>query len=106
MAKKFYALKWNERSAYRYDDEAIRDMGDQIAEVRAFTNKADRDRFVENAAYTEPISAKRAYKIGISDADREAQSYGYACYEDYVKAQRAVIEEEEARISAGAGLIG
>lgn len=98
----FYALKWNERNAYRYDDEAIRDIGDQIAQVRAFTSKADRDRFVEETAYTEAISAKRAYKIGISGIDREAQEHGYACYEDCVKAQRAVIEEEEARIAAGA----
>lgn len=99
MSKKFYALMWNERSAYRYDDEAIRDLG--VAQVRVFTSKADRDRFVEDNAYTEAISAKRAYKIGISGIEREAQEHGYACYEDYAKAQRAVIEEEEARIAAG-----
>ena len=102
MTKKYYALSWNPSDAYQYTDEAIRDIGDQIAKVRVFTSNADRDRFVEDEAYTEAISAKRAYKIGISGIDKEAQSHGYACYEDYAKAQRAVIEEEEARISAGA----
>lgn len=101
---KYYALKWNERNAYRYDDEAIRALGDQIAQVCVFTSKAYRDRFVEDNAYTEAISAKRAYKIGISGIDQEAQWHGYACYEDYVKAQRAVIAEEEARIAAGSGI--
>lgn len=38
----------------------------------------------------------------LCDPDNEAREHGYACYEDYAKAQRAVIEEEEGRIAAGA----
>ena len=61
--KKFYALSWNPHNAYRYTDEAIRDIGYLIAEVISFDSKAERDEYVDGEAYTEAISAKRAYRI-------------------------------------------
>lgn len=61
--KKHYALSWNPSDAYRYSDEAIRDIGCQIAEVIAFESKAERDDYVDGEAYIEAISAKRAYRI-------------------------------------------
>ena len=61
--KKFYALSWNPSDAYQYSDEAIRNIGCQIAEVVTFDRKAKRDEYVDGEAYTEAISAKRAYRI-------------------------------------------
>ena len=61
--KKFYALSWNPSDAYQYSDEAIRDLGCQIAEVISFDSKAERDECVDGEAYIEAISAKRAYGI-------------------------------------------
>lgn len=61
--KKYYALSWNSYAAYQYTDEAIRDIGCQIAEVVTFDSKAERDKYVDDEAYTEAISAKRAYRI-------------------------------------------
>ena len=63
MTKKYYALSWNPNDAYQYSDEAIRDIGCQIAEVIAFDSKAERDKYVDGEAYIEAISAKRAYRI-------------------------------------------
>lgn len=63
MAKKYYALNWNTHDAYQYTDEAIRDIGCQIAEIIAFNSKAERDEYVDGEAYIEAISAKRAYRI-------------------------------------------
>ena len=60
---KFYALSWNPSDAYQYSDEAIRDLGCQIAEVISFDSKAERDEYVDGEAYIEAISAKRAYRI-------------------------------------------
>lgn len=62
-AKRFYALSWNPNDAYQYSDEAIRDIGCQIAEVVAFDSKAERDEYADGEAYVETISAKRAYRI-------------------------------------------
>ena len=61
--KKFYALSWNPSDAYQYSDEAIRDLGCQIAEVISFDSKAERDEYVDGEAYKEAISSKRAYRI-------------------------------------------
>ena len=61
--KKFYALSWNPNDAYQYSDEAIRDIGCQIADVIVFDSKAERDEYVDGEAYIEAISAKRAYRI-------------------------------------------
>lgn len=61
--KKYYALSWNPYDAYRYTDDAIRDIGCQIAEVVTFDSKAERDEYVDGEAYKEAISAKRAYRI-------------------------------------------
>ena len=63
MTKKYYALSWNPNDAYQYSDEAIRDIGCQIAEVVTFYSKAERDEYVDGEAYIEAISAKRAYRI-------------------------------------------
>ena len=63
MTKKYYALSWNPHDAYQYTDEAIRDIGCQIAEVVTFDSKAERDEYVDGDAYIEAISAKRAYRI-------------------------------------------
>lgn len=62
-AKRFYALSWNPNDAYQYSDDAIRDIGCQIAEVVAFDSKAERDEYADGEAYIEAISAKRAYRI-------------------------------------------
>lgn len=64
--KKFYALSWNPNDAYQYSDEAIRDIGCQVAEVVAFDSKAERDEYADGEAYVETISAKRAYRINPS----------------------------------------
>lgn len=61
--KKYYALSWNPSDAYQYTDEAIRDIGCQIAEVVTFDSKVERDEYVDGEAYIEAISAKRAYSI-------------------------------------------
>ena len=61
--KKYYALSWNPDNAYQYSDEAIRDLGCQIAKVISFDSKAERDKYVDGEAYIEAISAKRAYRI-------------------------------------------
>ena len=64
--KKYYALSWNPSDAYRYSDDAIRNIGYQIADVVVFDSKAKRDKYVDGAAYIEPISARRAYRIAPS----------------------------------------
>ena len=61
--KKFYALSWNPSDAYQYSDEAIRNLGCQIAKVISFDSKAERDEYINGEAYIEAISAKRAYNI-------------------------------------------
>ena len=61
--KKYYALSWNPSDAYQYSDDAIRNIGCQIAKVIPFDSKAERDEYVDVEAYTEAISAKRAYNI-------------------------------------------
>lgn len=94
----FYALAWSAANAYRYDDDAIRAIGDQIAQVRAFRTKARRDAFVDNTAYAEPISARRAYKIGLCDAEIESREYGYTCYDDAQRAQLERIAADDAHM--------
>ena len=59
----FYALVWSAANAYRYDDDAIREWGAQIATVLTFGSKAERDGYVVGESYCEAISARRAYLI-------------------------------------------
>ena len=61
--RQYYALDWNPSNAYCYTDDAIRKWGAQIATVLTFGSKAKRDKYINGEAYSEAISARRAYRI-------------------------------------------
>ncbi len=63
MKRKFYALKYKSDFALNDSDEKIHDWSTAI--VHAFRSAAERDDFCDGDYLAMPISAQRAYKIGI-----------------------------------------
>lgn len=67
MNRKYYAITYESYDAlhFRYPDDVLRAHG--LATISAFGSIKERNEFCASDHYKEPISAKRAYKFGVTD---------------------------------------